>query len=99
MCSFTACSLDRNKVSDYFLDCTFHAVTHTESSASEFCIVISLNCMQHVSLMGSLHVTLQVFTAWNSDSKTRTTRDQDCFTIGVVFSSFKQVSRTATQAI
>lgn len=70
MCSFTAHSLDLNKEFDYFLDCTFHAVTYTESSAAEFCIVISLNYVQHISLMGSLHVTLYVFTAWNSDSKT-----------------------------
>lgn len=69
MCSFTAYSLGGNKEFDYFLDCTFHAVTHTDSSASEFCIVISLNYMQRISLMGSLRVTLYVFPAWNSDGK------------------------------
>lgn len=68
MCGFIAYSSGRNKEFVYFLDCTFHTVTHTESSASKYCIIISVNYMQRVSLTGSFHVTLGVFTAWNSDS-------------------------------
>lgn len=68
MCSFIAYSLGSNKEVVYFLDYTFRAVTHTEYSASKYCIIISVNYMQHVSLMGSFHITLGVFTAWNSDS-------------------------------
>lgn len=47
----------------------------------------------NIQIAGSLHVTIYVFTAQNS------TRDQDSFTIDVVFSFFKQVFRTATQTI